>query len=162
MKAFSVLRLLITTGLVTTSLATTDRVGASPTSTDTSSGARADTELLAVTRLLESAQSTTEAAFEYEADRFVDHVDGDSLVLEGHAVVLHKCARLEADRMVFFRDRHVIVATSPSRVNEQDSSRRTVDQVAGPADSSRLSLDSTVQQGPGTRPRLSRGDDVLE
>jgi hypothetical protein len=161
-KAFSVLRLLITTGLVTTSLATTDRVGASPTSTDTSSAARADTELLAVTRLLESAQSTTEAAFEYEADRFIDHVDGDSLVLEGHAVVLHKGARLEADRMVFFRDRHVIVATSTSRASEQDSSRRTVDQVAGPADSSRLGLDSTAQQGPGTRPRLSRGDDVLE
>lgn len=65
---------------------------------------------LTLTRQLLDALPGREGGFEYSADRFVDYVEGDSLLLEGHAVVLHRGARLEAQQMVYHHDRHVVVA----------------------------------------------------
>ena len=50
-------------------------------------------------------------AFEYSADSlFVNYVQGDSILLRGHAVVLSRGTRLEAGEMVYHRKREVIVA----------------------------------------------------
>lgn len=172
-----------------------------PDTTSASSGTQ-DADLIAVTRLLDAARPTQADGFKYSADRFIDHVDGDSLVLEGHAVVLHRGARLEASRMVFFRDRHLIFATGvtppagdddgrgeaggqktpqpPRQVGRdtvtdsvQETSARidsppadpTGPSAQGPVDSNTAS--DPAAAGPGTapagnRPRLSRGDDILE
>jgi len=43
------------------------------------------------------------AGFEYTADTFIDYVEGDSILLRGHAVVLHRGARLEAGELVYHR-----------------------------------------------------------
>ena len=65
---------------------------------------------LTLTRQLLDGLTGRKGGFEYSADRFVDYVEGDSLLLEGHAVVLHRGARLEAQQMVYHHDRHVVVA----------------------------------------------------
>lgn len=91
-----------------------------------------DPELLRVREMLDAATGR-EGGFEYSANRFVDYVEGDSILLQGHAVVLHRGARLEADEMVYHRDRRVVVA--------------------------RASLDSSGR--PIGVPKLSRGEDVL-
>ena len=88
---------------------------------------------LTLTRRLLDAPTVWKGGFEFTADLFVDYVEGDSLLLEGHAVVLHRGARLEAQRMVYHHDRHVVVA--------------------------RAGVDSAGR--PVGIPTLSRGEDVL-
>ncbi len=138
--------------------------------TEPSASPESDVDFQSVSRLLDAARGSRDAAFDYEADRFIDHVHGDSLVLEGHAVVLHKGARLEADRMVFFRNRHLIVATSGS--DALDSTQIETPDSIDTANSTdtKAALDSTMRIGTTSpraqkrthRPRLTRGDDVLE
>ncbi|MDA0333710.1 MAG: putative LPS assembly protein LptD [bacterium] len=73
----------------------------------------ADAEL-ALTRMLLDAPAGREGGFEYRADSFVDFVEGDSILLLGHAVVLHRGARLEAAEMVYHRNLRVVVARAAS------------------------------------------------
>jgi hypothetical protein len=66
-------------------------------------------ELRQLHALLDEAKPG-ENAFEYSADSFVNYVQGDSILLRGHAVVLSRGTRLEAGEMVYHRRRDVIVA----------------------------------------------------
>lgn len=91
-----------------------------------------DPELEVARRLLQQTSGRTDG-FEYRVDRFVDYVQGDSLLLQGNAVVIHGEARLEAAEMIYHRGTHTIEA--------------------------RARIDSTGRSV-GV-PTLSRGDDVL-
>lgn len=84
-----------------------------------------DAELTVARRLLDQAGGRTDG-FEYRADRFVDFVRGDSILLEGNAVVLHEDARLEAAVMVYHRERRVIVARARMDTADGDSIGRPV------------------------------------
>ena len=90
-----------------------------------------DAELAQLHQLLDAAELD---GFEYRADRFVDYVEGDSILLDGNAVVLHRGARLEAAQMIYRRDLRVVIARTVV-----DSSGRTSGQ-----------------------PTLTRGEDVVE
>ena len=92
-----------------------------------------DRELREVEALLDALPTDRGPAFEYKADSLTEDVDGDSLVLRGNAVVLHKGARLEAGEMVYHSGEALVDARA-----FVDSSGRVV----------------------GT-PSLTRGDDVL-
>ena len=50
------------------------------------------------------------AGFEYTADAFIDYVEGDSILLQGHAVVVHRGARLEAGELVYHRTAELMEA----------------------------------------------------
>ncbi|HJP31164.1 MAG TPA: putative LPS assembly protein LptD [Candidatus Latescibacteria bacterium] len=91
-----------------------------------------DPELVTARQLLD-APTGREGSFEYTADRFIDYVEGDSILLQGHAVILNRGARLEAEVMVYHRHRRVVVA--------------------------RAGVDSAGQAI--GMPTLSRGEDVL-
>ena len=91
-----------------------------------------ETELIRTIQLLD-APTGREGGFKFSADSFTDYVQGDSILLQGHAVVLHRGARLEAHNMVYHLDQHVVVA--------------------------RAGIDSTGQ--PVGTPTLSRGADIL-
>ena len=68
-------------------------------------------ELRQLHALLEAESTPGADAFEYSADNlFVNYVQGDSILLRGHAVVLSRGTRLEAGEMVYHRKREVIVA----------------------------------------------------
>ncbi len=86
-----------------------------------------------LTRLQQLLQRAPEGGFVYRADRYVDYVEQDSILLDGHAVVEHRGARLESAQMVYLRDRRVVVA--------------------------RAGVDSAGR--PFGIPTLTRGDDVL-
>ena len=77
-------------------------------------GALSDPELIEALRLLDAPTKRGDEGFDYEADSFVDYVEGDSILLVGHVVVLHRGARLEAAEMVYYRDRRLLVARAGS------------------------------------------------
>ena len=65
-----------------------------------------DEELTRLRQLL----TPPDSGFVYRADRYVDYVGQDSILLDGNAVVEHRGARLESAQMVYLRDRRVVVA----------------------------------------------------
>ena len=83
---------------------------------------------------LRSLLTPPDSGFVYRADRFVDYVEQDSILLDGNAVVEHRGARLESAQMVYLRDRRVVVA--------------------------RAGVDSAGR--PFGMPTLTRGEDVLK
>ena len=73
---------------------------AQPTAPDTSQAARQ--------AALATLTPPAEPGFSYQADQV--HSAGDSIVLEGRASVVHQSARLEAARIVYWRQREVVEA----------------------------------------------------
>jgi len=70
--------------------------------------------LFEVQALLAEPPDRGGSGFEYSADYFIDYVEGDSILLRGHAVVLHRGARLEAPEMVYRRGDGTVEARSGS------------------------------------------------
>ena len=68
--------------------------------------AEPDDELTRLRQLL----APPDSGFAYRADRYVDYVEQDSILLDGNAVIEHRGARLESAQMVYLRDRRVVVA----------------------------------------------------
>ncbi|MFH1567150.1 MAG: putative LPS assembly protein LptD [Gemmatimonadota bacterium] len=66
--------------------------------------------LFEVRALLAEPSAGSQGGFDYTADSFVDYVEGDSIVLRGHAVVLHRGARLEAPEMIYRRSEGLVEA----------------------------------------------------
>ena len=89
-----------------------------------------DEELVRLRQLL----APPDSGFVYRADRYVDYVEQDSILLDGNAVIEHRGARLESAQMVYLRDRRVVVA--------------------------RAGVDSAGR--PVGIPTLTRGEDVLK
>lgn len=70
--------------------------------------------LVEVRALLAEPPDRGNGGFEYSADSFIDYVAGDSILLRGHAVVLHRRARLEAPEMVYRRGDGTVEARAGS------------------------------------------------
>ena len=70
--------------------------------------AEPDTSQAARQATLATLTPPAESGFSYQADQV--HSAGDSIVLEGRASVVHQSARLEAARIVYWRQREVVEA----------------------------------------------------
>ncbi|MEE2658070.1 MAG: putative LPS assembly protein LptD [Candidatus Latescibacterota bacterium] len=86
----------------------------------------ADEELKELNRLLNMPAVNRDKGFEYSADRFVDYVQGDSILLQGNAVVIHGGSRLEAAEMVYHRRLRLISARAAADSGDTVSARPTL------------------------------------
>lgn len=124
---------------------------------DTPQPDRWEAELAAARRALD-APSGREGGFEYRADSFVDFVDGDSLLLQGHAVVLHQGARLEAAEMVYHRKRSVVVARAVTDSSGQVSGTPTLSRGTDVLTGERILYDTDTGEGVIRNGRIAHDD----
>ena len=109
--------------------------------------------LIEVQALLDAPPGDRDGGFEYSADDFIDYVEGDSILLRGHAVVLHRGARLEAPEMVYHRGAGTVEARAATDGTATGDSTTAVDSTA--------TVGRKGRPGAAPQPSITRGDESV-